>query len=50
MSQSSSANVRSPFGQQLYDGLAALPGSHRLTADQLEVIYAMAYALSLIHI
>lgn len=44
MSQSSSATTRSPFGQQLYDGLAALPGSHRLTADQLEVIYAMAYA------
>jgi len=36
--------TRSEFGQQLYDGLNALPGSRRLTADQLEVIYAMAYA------
>lgn len=44
MSLSSSATSRSAFGQQLYDGLAALPGSQRLTADQLEVIYAMAYA------
>ena len=44
MSQTSSATSRSAFGQQLYDGLAALPASQRLTADQLEVIYAMAYA------
>ncbi|WP_336885384.1 SycD/LcrH family type III secretion system chaperone [Achromobacter pulmonis] len=44
MSLSSPATSRSAFGQQLYDGLAALPGSQRLTADQLEVIYAMAYA------
>ncbi|WP_338149761.1 SycD/LcrH family type III secretion system chaperone [Achromobacter ruhlandii] len=44
MSQSSSATSRSAFGQQVYDGLAALPASQRLTADQLEVIYAMAYA------
>ena len=44
MSLSPSATSRSAFGQQLYDGLAALPGSQRLTADQLEVIYAMAYA------
>ncbi|MGE8658751.1 MAG: SycD/LcrH family type III secretion system chaperone [Achromobacter sp.] len=44
MSLSSSATSRSAFGQQLYDGLAALPGSRRLTTDQLEVIYAMAYA------
>jgi len=44
VSLSPSATPRSAFGQQLYDGLAALPGSQRLTADQLEVIYAMAYA------
>lgn len=43
MSLSSSTTPRSAFGQQLYEGLAALPGSQRLTADQLEVIYAMAY-------
>lgn len=35
---------RSAFGQALYEGLAALPGSQRLTAEQLEVIYALAYA------
>jgi len=36
--------ARSPFGQQLYDGLQALPSSSRLSAEQLEVIYALAYA------
>lgn len=35
--------ARSEFGQRLYDGLAALPGSSRLSAEQLEVIYALAY-------
>jgi len=36
--------LRSAFGQQLYDGLNALPGSGRLSPEQLEIIYAMAYA------
>lgn len=36
--------ARSPFGQQLYDGLQALPSSSRLSPEQLEVIYALAYA------
>lgn len=35
---------RSPFAQELYDELQALPGSSRLTDEQLEVIYALAYA------
>lgn len=38
------ANLRSEFGQKLYDGLDALPSSKRLTAEQLEVIYSLAYA------
>ena len=38
------ASARSPFGQQLYDGLQALPAHTRLTNEQLEVIYALAYA------
>ena len=36
--------ARSPFGQQLYDGLQALPAHTRLSNEQLEVIYALAYA------
>jgi len=35
---------RSAFGERLYQGLEALPGSQRFTAEQLEVIYAMGYA------
>ena len=38
------ANLRSSFGQKLYDGLDGLPSSKRLTAEQLEVIYSLAYA------
>lgn len=36
--------ARSEFGEALFQGLASLPSSHRLTGEQLEVIYAMAYA------
>ena len=43
MSQNATPS-RSPFGQQLYDGLRALPASTRLSNEQLEVIYALAYA------
>ncbi|WP_454006041.1 SycD/LcrH family type III secretion system chaperone [Alcaligenes sp. Marseille-Q7550] len=35
---------RSQFAQDLYDDLQALPSSSRLTDEQLEVIYALAYA------
>lgn len=35
---------RSAFGERLYQGLEALPGSRRLTSEQLEVVYAMGYA------
>lgn len=35
---------RSAQGQALYEGLETLPSSKRFTRDQLEVIYAMAYA------
>ncbi|KAB0602094.1 SycD/LcrH family type III secretion system chaperone [Castellaniella defragrans] len=35
---------RSRFGQQLYDELQALPSGARLSAEQLEVVYALAYA------
>ena len=38
------AFARSPFGQQLYDGLQALPAHTRFSNEQLEVIYALAYA------
>jgi type III secretion system low calcium response chaperone LcrH/SycD len=38
------ANLRSSFGQKLYEGLDGLPSSKRLTAEQLEVIYSLAYA------
>lgn len=38
------ANLRSTFGQKLYDGLDALPSNKRLSAEQLEVIYSLAYA------
>lgn len=43
MSQTATA-VRSEFGEQLYQGLQTLPSSQRFTAEQLEVIYALAYA------
>lgn len=43
MSQNAAA-LRDSFGQQLYDDLQALPSSGRLSAEQLEVIYALAYA------
>lgn len=36
--------ARSAFGERLYQGLDALPGSRRFSAEQLEVIYAMGYA------
>lgn len=36
--------VRTELGQRLCDGLDALPSSRRFTAEQLEVIYALAYA------
>jgi type III secretion system low calcium response chaperone LcrH/SycD len=35
---------RSAAGQRLYDDLQALPSGKRLSAGQLEVIYALAYA------
>lgn len=35
---------RSSQGQALYDGLEGLPSSHRFNREQLEVIYALAYA------
>lgn len=35
---------RSDLGQQLFDGLSALSSSKRFTSEQLEVIYALAYA------
>lgn len=45
MSQTQTAAAqRSEFGRKLYDGLEALPSSSRLTNEQLEVIYALAYA------
>ncbi|WP_260986113.1 SycD/LcrH family type III secretion system chaperone [Bordetella genomosp. 13] len=43
MSQTATA-PRSEFGEKLYQGLQALPSSKRFTAEQLEVIYALAYA------
>lgn len=43
MSQSATRS-RSAFGESLYQKLEALPGSSRLNAEQLEVIYAMGYA------
>lgn len=43
MSQSA-ADLRSAFGQKLFDDLNGLPSSKRLTAEQLEVIYSLAYA------
>jgi type III secretion system low calcium response chaperone LcrH/SycD len=36
--------ARSALGESLYQGLEALPLSRRLSAQQLEVIYALAYA------
>lgn len=44
MSTSTSTASRTAFGQALFDGLASLPGSQRLSAEQLEVIYALAYS------
>lgn len=35
---------RSPAAQKLCDDLQALPSSSRLTGEQLEVVYALAYA------
>ena len=37
-------SARSPLAQQLYDELQALPAATRLSNEQLEVIYALAYA------
>ena len=34
----------SDFGDALRTGLEALPSSHRFTPEQLEVLYALAYA------
>ena len=34
----------SDFGDALRTGLKALPSSHRFTPEQLEVLYALAYA------
>ena len=44
MSTSTSPASRTAFGQALFDGLSGLPGSQRMSAEQLEVIYALAYA------
>lgn len=44
MTTSTSPVSRTAFGQALFDGLDSLPGSQRLSAEQLEVIYALAYA------
>lgn len=44
MSTSTSTASRTAFGQALFDGLTSLPGSQRLSAEQLEVIYALAYS------
>jgi len=44
MAQTAKAAQRDKFGQQIFDELAALPGSARLTSGQLEAIYALAYA------
>jgi type III secretion system low calcium response chaperone LcrH/SycD len=35
---------RSDFGRKLHEGLSALPSAKRFTPEQLEVIYALAYA------
>ncbi|CUJ53996.1 tetratricopeptide repeat protein [Achromobacter xylosoxidans] len=39
-----SAMQRDEFGEALYRGLEALPSNDRLTPEQLEVVYALAYA------
>jgi type III secretion system low calcium response chaperone LcrH/SycD len=44
MSQTATAVPRSAFGQKLFDDLQALPASSRLSVEQMEVIYALAYA------
>lgn len=36
--------TRSPLAQKLFEDLQALPSKERLSADELEVIYALAYA------
>ena len=36
--------TRSPLSQKLFEDLQALPSRERLSADELEVIYALAYA------
>lgn len=43
MSKTTTA-ARSEFGEKLFQGLAALPSSSRMSSEQLEVIYALAYA------
>lgn len=43
MSQTATA-ARSDFGQAVYDGLEELSSNDRLSASQLEVVYALAYA------
>ena len=43
MSQTATA-PRSAYGQAVYQGLEQLPSNERLSAEQLEVIYALAYA------
>lgn len=45
MSQTPAAEVgRSELGNMLYEGLEQLPSNSRMSAEQLEVIYALAYA------
>ncbi|MGE8689091.1 MAG: tetratricopeptide repeat protein [Achromobacter sp.] len=39
-----SAIQRDGFGEALFKGLEGLPSAGRLTAEQLEVVYALAYA------
>ncbi|SSW69857.1 tetratricopeptide repeat protein [Achromobacter veterisilvae] len=39
-----SAIQRDEFGEALYRGLEGLPSNGRLTPEQLEVVYALAYA------
>ena len=44
MSHNTASIERSESAQALYEGLENLPGAKRFTREQLEVIYAMAYA------
>ncbi|KGD93694.1 regulatory protein [Achromobacter sp. RTa] len=39
-----SAIQRDEFGEALFKGFEGLPSAGRLTAEQLEVVYALAYA------